>query len=58
MSGWAMFGIVVAILIALLVLLAILLNLPDFFKYLKLLAMSDGRQPQASSAHKVRSTRE
>lgn len=50
MSGWAMFGIVVAIVIALVVLLMLLMDLPDFFRYLKLLAMSDGKQPQAAAA--------
>ena len=57
MSGWAMFGIVVAIVIVLLVLLMLLMSLPDFFKYLKLLAMSDGRQKQASKSDKARPAR-
>ena len=57
MSGWAMFGIVVAIVIALVVLLMILMTLPDFFAYQKLLAMSDGRQPQASKTDKAHPAR-
>jgi len=57
MSGWAMFGIAVAIVIVLLVLLMFLMSLPDFFKYLKLLGMSDGRQPQASKSDKARPAR-
>lgn len=57
MSGWAIFGIVVAIVIVLVVLLMLLMELPDFFKYLKLLAMSDDKQPQASESDKARPAR-
>jgi len=37
--------------------LMFLMNLPDFFKYLKLLGMLDGRQPQASKSDKARPAR-
>ncbi len=47
MNGFAIFGIIVLALIALVALVMLILTLPDFFKWLHLKAMSDGRQPQA-----------
>lgn len=49
MSVWAIVGMVLVGLIVLVVVLMILLELPDLFKYLKLLGMSDGNQPQAQA---------
>lgn len=48
MNGFAIFGIIMLALIALVVLILLLLVLPDFFKYLHLKSMSDGKQPQAT----------
>ncbi len=48
MNGFAIFGIIMLALIALVVLVLLILSLPDFIKYLRLRAMSDGSQPQAN----------
>ena len=48
MNGFAIFGIIMLALIVLVALLMLSLSLPDFFKWLHLKAMSDGRQPQAT----------